>query len=432
MVRDKEISKISNKRKYFIDHVFIGIRNMSNPLNWLLLIGICIGFQYVLKIEMPKTGLFIDNLLDSIWLFNKYAAFVFTILLALSCVIGRPWGSKAIEDGLQAAGFVNHLGVPPYLISIKKDKKNKKILIYNFKGNSIPLSKWDDMREDIEQSLNITIAKVSYAKGKDNVVVICTKARGDLPECIYWENRFMPKADSVYVIGEGVQGRITIDLDKIPHVIIGGSTGSGKTQLLRFLLMQAINKNEVVYIADLKGGIDYQHKWRSKTNLCVKEDDVIEILCKLNDELEQRKKILEGSNCHNISEYNSKFQKSIPRIIFACDEIAEILDSTGLSKEQKEKLKIIEAKLSSLARLGRAFSINLFLATQRPDADIMPGQVKANIDYRIAGRCDEPLSRVLGVPDAHKLVPKDIAGRFMLYDGTLFQAYLFDEEKDIH
>ena len=81
----------------------------------------------------------------------------------------------------------------------------------------------------------------------------------------------MPKADSVYVIGEGVQGRITIDLDKIPHVIIGGSTGSGKTQLLRFLLMQAINKNEVVYIADLKGGIDYQHKWRSKTNLCVKE-----------------------------------------------------------------------------------------------------------------------------------------------------------------
>ena len=102
-------------------------------------------------------------------------------------------------------------------------------------------------------------SKVSYAKGKDNVVVICTKARGDLPECIYWENRFMPKADSVYVIGEGVQGRITIDLDKIPHVIIGGSTGSGKTQLLRFLLMQAINKNEVVYIADLKGGIDYQH-----------------------------------------------------------------------------------------------------------------------------------------------------------------------------
>ena len=88
MVRDKEISKISNKRKYFIDHVFIGIRNMSNPLNWLLLIGICIGFQYVLKIEMPKTGLFIDNLLDSVWLFNKYAAFVFTILLALSCVIG--------------------------------------------------------------------------------------------------------------------------------------------------------------------------------------------------------------------------------------------------------------------------------------------------------------------------------------------------------
>ena len=432
MIRNKEASKESNGRIYLFDHLGIGLRNMLKPINIVLLIVPIIIYLFVKDYRVINEYEYLQGLSDLSLKIAFIGGLILVEALILVYIIIYPPEARRIEDGLQSTGFVNHLGVPPYLISKSIDKENKKIITYIFKGNSIPLIKWEDQRDAIEQSLNITIAKISYADGKDKIKLTCSKAIGDLPSCIYWNNKYMPKERAVYCIGEGVQGNISINLDKIPHVIIGGSTGSGKTQLLRFLLMQAINKKEKVYIADLKGGIDYQGKWKTSTHLCISEDEVINILTELENELNNRKKILDNSGYHNISEYNIKTNNDIQRIIFACDEIAELLDTTGLSKDQKEKVKQIESKLSTLARLGRAFSINLFLATQRPDADIMPGQVKANIDYRIAGRCDEPLSRVLGVPDAHKLVPKDIAGRFILYDGTLFQGYLFDEDKDIN
>jgi S-DNA-T family DNA segregation ATPase FtsK/SpoIIIE len=84
--------------------------------------------------------------------------------------------------------------------------------------------------------------------------------------------------------------------------------------------------------------------------------------------------------------------------------------------------------LASIARLGRAFGIHLILATQRPDATIISGQIKNNIDFRVCGRADNVLSQiVLDSTDAADLIPKDVSGHFLLQDGTLFQAYWFDD-----
>lgn len=68
--------------------------------------------------------------------------------------------------------------------------------------------------------------------------------------------------------------------------------------------------------------------------------------------------------------------EDLPRYIFACDEVAEVLDKTGLSKEQKEQVAQVESRLATIARQGRAFGIHLILATQRPDANILAGQIK--------------------------------------------------------
>ena len=76
------------------------------------------------------------------------------------------------------------------------------------------------------------------------------------------------------------------------------------------------------------------------------------------------------------------------RIVFACDEVAELLDKTGADKSRKELLAQIEARLALIARQGRAFGIHLILATQRPDANILPGQIKNNMNIRICGRVD--------------------------------------------
>ena len=105
-----------------------------------------------------------------------------------------------------------------------------------------------------------------------------------------------------------------------------------------------------------------------------------------------------------------------------------MLDKTGLTKEQKELVSQIESKLSTIARQGRAFGIHLILATQRPDAAVIPGQIKNNLDFRVCGRADNVLSQIiLDSTAAADQIPKDARGRFITGDGTVFQAFLFDE-----
>ena len=192
--------------------------------------------------------------------------------------------------------------------------------------------------------------------------------------------------------------------------------------------MQAIKKNAVVSIADFKGGVDFPSVWHSECKMCFDEDKLIELLTELVDELQRRKVLFRGNECHNLDEYNKRTDKSLQRYIFACDEVAEILDKTGLTKEQKEKVSLIESRLSVIARQGRAFGIHLILAAQRPDANILSGQIRNNIDCRICGRADNVLSQIiLDSTAAAEQIPKDTAGRFLLYDGTLFQAYLFND-----
>lgn len=70
-----------------------------------------------------------------------------------------------------------------------------------------------------------------------------------------------------------------------------------------------------------------------------------------------------------------------------------MLDKTGLEKKQKEQLGLIESSLSVIAHQGRAFGIHLILATQRPDANILPGQIRNNIDCRVCGRADTILPK---------------------------------------
>ena len=116
------------------------------------------------------------------------------------------------------------------------------------------------------------------------------------------------------------------------------------------------------------------------------------------------------------------------RRIFACDEVAEVLDKTGLSPEEKKLISQIENKLSIIARQGRAFGIHLILATQRPDANLIPGQIRTNLGCRICGRADNILSQIiLDSTAAADQIPKESRGRFRLHDGTLFQGYWFDE-----
>ena len=106
-----------------------------------------------------------------------------------------------------------------------------------------------------------------------------------------------------------------------------------------------------------------------------------------------------------------------------------LANKASINKEQKEQVAQVESRLATIARQGRAFGIHLILATQRPDANILAGQIKNNIDCRVCGRADNILSQIiLDSTDAADRIPKTSRGRFFLHDGTVFQAFLFDDK----
>ena len=163
--------------------------------------------------------------------------------------------------------------------------------------------------------------------------------------------------------------------------------------------------------------------------MCFEETDLLALLTELVDERERRKSLFRESGCPNISQYNKATGAALKRYIFACDEVAEVLDKTGLNKEQKELVSQIESKLAVIARQGRAFGFHLIIATQRPDANILSGQIRNNIDCRVCGRADNVLPQIiLDSTAAAEQIPKDARGRFLLHDGTVFQGYLFNKE----
>ncbi len=85
--------------------------------------------------------------------------------------------------------------------------------------------------------------------------------------------------------------------------------------------------------------------------------------------------------------------------------------------------------ISKIARQGRAFGINLVLSTQRPDADVVIGQIKSNMGYKICGKADDILSRiVVGHSKASEIQSEEI-GRFINENGILIQGFFFDEDE---
>ena len=348
--------------------------------------------------------------------------------VALAVLLLYPFGRRAAKDQLQSIGLANHAGMAPDLLRKKRDKDNPRVTVWEFRNQSIPLTVWEDKRAAIEAALDVSIVKIIYGKSKSRVLMYAVSAQNSLPEVLHWSDGYLSTDSFVLVLGESLTGPVTVNLAHIPHILLGGSTGSGKSVLLKLLLMQSLRKGAEVYIADFKGGVDFPKVWRQRCHMAFTEQDLLYILGQLVAVLEYRKGRLAETGCPDLDAYNEATGDGLPRLVFACDEVAEVLDKTGRSKEDKELLAQIENRLSTIARLGRAFGIHLILATQRPDATIIPGQIRNNMDFRVCGRADNVLSQIiLDNTSAAEQIPKDARGRFITGDGTVFQGYLFDE-----
>ena len=348
----------------------------------------------------------------------------------LAVLMVYPFGRKAAQDQLRSIGLVNRAEMVPELLRKRQDKEHPRVTVWEFRNQSIPLAVWEEKQAALEAALDVSIVKIIYGKSRSRVLIYAAPTQTSLPDILRWSDSYLSSDSFVLTLGESLLGPVTVNLAHIPHILLGGSTGSGKSVLLKLLLMQAIHKGAAVCIADFKGGVDFPAAWRETCRMCFEEQDLLNVLTGLVEELKRRKRDFSEAGCPDIDRYNRATGKSLERLIFACDEVAEVLDRTGADSEQKKLLGQIENRLATIARLGRAFGIHLIIATQRPDANIIPGQIKNNMDFRVCGRADSVLSQIiLDNTSAADQIPKDARGRFITGDGTVFQGYLFDEEQ---
>lgn len=353
-------------------------------------------------------------------------------LVEITTAIGTPRRGKAVNNALLRIGLVNSAGEAPLLLAVRKEKlPHSHTTLYEFEQNGIPLSRWKSQTEKLGVALCRTVYKAEPSKNLKKIIVHTAPAETGLPNVLHWNNSHLSPESFVLNLGVSYAENVSVDLRKTPHILLGGSTGSGKSRLLKLLVWQALQKGAVVHIADFKGGVDYSPVWHEKCEICVEEHSLLDVLDKLLEELERRKGLFQKAGCADIDSYNRQSGEELQRHIFACDEAAELLDKTGRTKEEKARIEQIEsALLATIARQGRAFGIHLFLATQRPDATILPGQIKNNMDFRVCGKADSVLSQIiLDSTAAAEQIPKDSQGRFITNSGVVFQAYLLDDNE---
>ncbi|WP_242132260.1 FtsK/SpoIIIE family DNA translocase [Aestuariivivens marinum] len=194
---------------------------------------------------------------------------------------------------------------------------------------------------------------------------------------------------------------LVVDLAKMPHLLMAGATGQGKsvglnavlTSLLykkhpaevKFILVDPkkveltlFNKIERHYLAKLPD---------SEEAIITDNTKVINTLNSLCIEMDNRYELLKNAMCRNIAEYNSKFKarklnpneghQFLPYIVLVVDEFADLIMTAG---------KEVETPIARLAQLARAIGIHLIIATQRPSVNVITGIIKANFPARIAFR----------------------------------------------
>ena len=298
------------------------------------------------------------------------------------------------------------------------------VTTYTFQCKGLSLDYWNERKKDLESAFDSHILSINYADGSDNLFEVkMFPAKGALPTKISTP-KFSPE-DFVIKLGVSYAGEYNINFNSLPHMLIAGATGGGKTILCRWIVYQLVSKGATTYLIDQKGYVDYRDL-REDCRCLDSNEKILDGLQSVVDEISQRMELCRLSGVSKIFDYNQLMGvEPQPPIFIVIDEANCLLDPTGKSKAEKDFIQEIVQHLLTITRLGRAAHVHLICICQRSDVNSIPGALKANMEIRITSHCADKESSmtILGVGDAANL-PK-IPGRFLSSDGTEFQAYAF-------
>jgi S-DNA-T family DNA segregation ATPase FtsK/SpoIIIE len=270
----------------------------------------------------------------------------------------------------------------------------------------VRISKMNNLEDDIALSLAaLGIRIIAPIPGKGTIGI---EVPNQNPEIVPMRNviasdKFQnAKMELPVVMGKTITNETFVfDLAKMPHLLMAGATGQGKSVGLNAVLTSLLYKKhpaqlKFVLVDPKKVELTLYNKIErhflaklpdSEDAIITDNQKVINTLNSLCIEMDQRYELLKNAMVRNIVEYNAKFiarklnpndgHKFLPYIVLVIDEFADLIMTAG---------KEVETPIARLAQLARAIGIHLIIATQRPSANIITGIIKANFPGRIAFR----------------------------------------------
>ena len=231
-------------------------------------------------------------------------------------------------------------------------------------------------------------------------------------------------ADLPIALGKTISNETYMfDLTKMPHILVAGATGQGKSVGINVIIASLLYKKhpsqlKFVFVDPKKVELNLYSVLEKHylAKLPGEEEPVITDIQKvkytlnsLNIEMDQRYDLLKKANARNVKEYNKKFisrrlnpekgHKFMPYIVVVIDEFADLIMTAG---------KEIELPIARIAQLARAVGIHMIIATQRPSVSIITGVIKANFPTRIAFKVASMIDSrtILDQPGANQLIGK--------------------------
>ena len=201
------------------------------------------------------------------------------------------------------------------------------------------------------------------------------------------------KSELTIALGKDIVGApFVTDLKKLPHLLIAGTTGSGKSVGINAMLLSLLYRNspQTLRLIMIEPKIlefsMYEGIPHLLTPVITEAKKAVNVLENLVSEMERRYKLMAASKTKNIESYNAKMKEqgeaSLPFIVVIIDELADLMMTSG---------KDVEFSIARLAQMARASGIHLIVATQRPSVDVVTGLIKANLPSRISYRVGQKI-----------------------------------------
>ncbi len=352
--------------------------------------------------------------------------YIFLILAFLGTRAFAEWNKY--QKAIDLLGLKNALDKKPMLVRIDKLSKGKTKLIINSVG--IGLDEYEKKKSRLVASSGENVETIKSCQNKKLIEVLLT-ARPLPSKCDYKDFVDELKEEYSFIVGESVEGPITQSIRELPHLLIAGTTGGGKSVFFKQAITGLLETSPhlQMYLLDLKGGVEFT-KFEVFPNVRVAKSiqESLVFLRVVKTEMKRRFKLLK-KNGH---EYIEPKRDKLDVIVLGVDE-ASILYMLGSKKDSNYEQAMEARKITDeIAKLGRAAGIHLILATQRVTVKTIDTNIQENVEGRVCFRMNtfQGSNLVLGNKKAMEL--PDIAGRAIWAKGNTFlevQAPYLDQSE---